>query len=84
MAIPVTCPSCNTAFEVQDIHPCFRERLASVRRENAEGIFHLDRPAKALFRNYNRLAAGVSLDLYRQYLSKRIKRTDLFPVEDML
>jgi hypothetical protein len=60
-----------------DSHPCFKERLASARKENAPGIFHLDKPGTVLFRNYQKLAALASLDLYKQMFGKRVKRSSL-------
>ncbi len=64
-----------------DTHPAHRDRVANVRREKTDGIFALDGPATRLFADYPRLARDVSLDLYRNVFGKRIKRTDLVPVE---
>lgn len=51
-----------------DTHPAFADRMASVRKEKAEGIFHLDRPALDLFSDYEKLAKSVTADLYRKVL----------------
>jgi hypothetical protein len=45
-----------------DAHPSFADRIASARRENAPGIFHLDWPATALFSNLYELTRPTSLD----------------------
>src|SRR5262249_39090809 len=57
-----------------DTHPAHGERLASVRREEAPGVFHLDGPAAQLFKDFPKMARAVTLDFYRQVIGKRVKR----------
>ncbi len=67
-----------------DTHPSDRDRLASVKKEDAEGIFHLDQPATILFSDFPRLAEDTSLRLYRKLFGERVQRNDLFAVADGL
>jgi predicted Zn finger-like uncharacterized protein len=46
-----------------DTHPSYPKRLAAVRHERAEGIFHMNRPATILFSDYPKLARSVTRDL---------------------
>jgi Zn-dependent protease with chaperone function len=55
-----------------DTHPSFADRIASARRENAPGIFHLDWPATALFSNFDELTRQTSLDFYRRLFGRQI------------
>ena len=48
-------------------HPSSRDRIASSRRENAPGIFHLEGPATDVFRDFDGLAKRVSIDFYRRF-----------------
>jgi Zn-dependent protease with chaperone function len=66
-----------------DTHPSQKDRLASARRENAPGVFHLGGPATALFRDFDRLSRAVTFDFYRQAIGKRVKRDALIPVAAM-
>jgi hypothetical protein len=63
-----------------DTHPAHGERLASVRRENAAGVFHLEGPATGLFKDFPKLSRAVTLDFYRRVLGKRVRRDVLVPV----
>jgi Zn-dependent protease with chaperone function len=66
-----------------DTHPSFADRLASVAEEDARGVFRLDLPAAALFRDLPKLAEGASLDLYRGMFGRGLQPT-LRPVADYL
>jgi Zn-dependent protease with chaperone function len=66
-----------------DTHPSHKDRLASARRENAPGVFHLDGLAAALFGDFDRTSRTVTFDFYRQALGKRVKRDALIPVAEM-
>jgi Zn-dependent protease with chaperone function len=57
-----------------DTHPAFPDRMASVRREKAPGIFHFDRPATELFSDYPKLARKVTQDLYEQMFGRKRRR----------
>jgi Zn-dependent protease with chaperone function len=63
-----------------DTHPAHGERLASARRENAPGIFHLEGPATHLFKDFPRMSRAVTLDFYRHAIGKRVKRDSLVPI----
>lgn len=63
-----------------DTHPSHGERLASVREEDAPGVFHLDGPAARLFQNFGKLSRAVSLKFYRTVIGKRVTRDCLIPV----
>jgi Zn-dependent protease with chaperone function len=52
-----------------DTHPCYQDRRARIRAENAPGIFHFDQPATVLFADYQRLAKRATADLYRESLA---------------
>jgi hypothetical protein len=67
-----------------DTHPSERDRLASIEKEDAEGIFHLDQPATMLFSDFPRLAEDASLRFYRKLFGERVQRSDLFAVGDAL
>jgi Zn-dependent protease with chaperone function len=62
-----------------DTHPADGERLASARRENAPGVFHLDGPATQLFKDFPKTSRAVTLDFYRMVIGKRVKRDALVP-----
>lgn len=63
-----------------DTHPSHGERLASVREENAPGVFHLDGPATDLFTDFDKLSRAVTLKFYRTAIGKRVTRDSLVPV----
>ncbi len=63
-----------------DTHPSNGERLASVRRENAPGVFHLDGPAPQLFQDFAKLSRAITLKFYRTVIGKRVTRDSLVPV----
>ncbi|MEZ6124032.1 MAG: M48 family metalloprotease [Planctomycetaceae bacterium] len=44
---------------LMDTHPCDSDRIASAKRENAEGVFSSDLPAEALVRNFDALCLGL-------------------------
>lgn len=63
-----------------DTHPSDAERLASVRQEDAPGIFHLEGRATRLFQNFEKLSRAVTLKFYRTVIGKRVKNDCLVPV----
>ena len=67
-----------------DTHPAHGERLASVRRENAPGVFHLEGPATQLFKDFPKMSRAVTLRFYRQVIGRYVKRDHLVPVDDFL
>jgi predicted Zn finger-like uncharacterized protein len=67
-----------------DTHPSHEERLASVRCENAPGVFHLDGPATQLFQDFAKLSRAVTLKFYRTVIGKRVTRDSLVPISVFL
>lgn len=67
-----------------DTHPADKDRIASARREDAPGIFHLDRPASVLFRDFDALSKNVTWDFYRAIFGPRFKPSDMHPIDDLL
>jgi Zn-dependent protease with chaperone function len=68
---------------VFDSHPSFADRLASVQEEDPPGVFDLDLPATALFKDYRRMAPIASMDHYKAMFGPGI-RASLRPVRDYL
>ncbi len=64
-----------------DTHPCDRERIASGLQEEADGVFHLDGPAKALFVGFKSVCKSASINMYRVSLEEKFHRDRLQPVE---
>ncbi|MCP4659833.1 MAG: M48 family metalloprotease [bacterium] len=67
-----------------DTHPGDKDRIASAHREGKQAVFRSELPATALFRDFQQLAAGVSLDFYRMNLGDHIRRRDLHSVEQLV
>lgn len=67
-----------------DSHPCDRERIANAAAEQTNGIFQLEFPASALFREYDRISHKVTWDFYREMLGDSVRRQDLYPVDELL
>jgi hypothetical protein len=67
-----------------DTHPSHADRLASARRENAPGVFHLEGPATRLFKDFPKLSRAASLDFYRQVIGRGLKRDVLVPAQTIL
>ena len=60
-----------------DTHPCDRDRIENALREEAEGVFHLHRPASELFRNFDAICKGTTEDFYRQIFGQRLKPSEM-------
>ncbi|MBN2296014.1 MAG: M48 family metalloprotease [Pirellulales bacterium] len=67
-----------------DTHPCDKDRIASARRENTAGIFHLDDPASILFRDFSGQSKAVTWEYYQDCLGRNLNRTELHPIDDLL
>jgi Zn-dependent protease with chaperone function len=67
-----------------DTHPCDRDRIASARREGAPGIFHVELPATALFRDFDDTSRGVTLTFYRNALGENLKTENVQSLDDLL
>ena len=62
----------ETRTGIFDTHPADRDRVASARREGARGVFQSALPASALFRDFEALARGVTLEYYRELLDQDV------------
>lgn len=56
-----------------DTHPSDRDRIDAVRALGASGVFRLDGPATALFRDFDALAREATADHYRGVLGEAFK-----------
>jgi Zn-dependent protease with chaperone function len=56
-----------------DTHPANADRNRSARREATPGIFTLDAPATALFRNYDDLARRATVAFYHEALGGQVR-----------
>ena len=67
-----------------DTHPCDRDRIENALREEAEGVFHLNRPASELFQNFEAICKGTTQDFYLSIFGKRLKIKDLKPTDQLI
>jgi Zn-dependent protease with chaperone function len=67
-----------------DTHPCDAERIARTARLRAAGLFRLDGPATALFRDFDGLSREVSLRHYREIAGDAVKDANLVRNESLL
>ena len=67
-----------------DTHPSDKERIASARLEDADGIFRLKGPASLLFNNFAKHSKYVTFDYYREVFGDELKREDLHPIDELL
>ena len=67
-----------------DTHPAAKDRIASARQENTEGVFSLEGAAKPLFAEFRKTSKAVTFDFYREILGKQVKRERLAPVSAFL
>jgi len=63
-----------------DTHPADRDRIASINKEAAAGIFDVDSSATALFANFEDLSKAVTRSYYRQMLGPGTELPKLAPV----
>lgn len=62
-------------------HPADKDRIRQARAENAPGVFHLDGPATAVFRNFEALCKSATLRHYQGMLGPGISQENLMPVD---
>ena len=67
-----------------DTHPADKDRIANARRENAQGIFHLDRPASVLFSDFQRLSKEATLDFFAEAIGPEFNPSLVHPLDDLL
>jgi len=70
----------ETSTGLLDTHPADRDRIASIAREDAAGIFHVDSPATVLFAKFEDLSKAVTRSYYRQMLGPDNELPRLVPV----
>jgi Zn-dependent protease with chaperone function len=68
---------------VFDTHPSDAQRISAARKENAPGIFPLERPARELFMHYEALAKNVTWDLYCDLLGPGINPKSMKSIEEL-
>ena len=54
-------------------HPSDAKRIKAAKAQGADGMFQLEIPARELFKNYDKLCAGTTMDFYRNELGIMIK-----------
>ena len=64
-------------------HPSDTDRIASVRRFDHPGVFHVDGRARDLFRHFDATSRNVTWDFYCQLLGN-IKKQAMRPVAELL
>ena len=70
------------ATGVFDTHPSDKDRIASVKQENARGIFCCEGSAESLFSNFEALSKNVTWDLYCA-IGLKVRPQDMEPVEKL-
>lgn len=67
-----------------DTHPATAERIKSARREAAPGIFKLEVPATALFRNFAALSCRATVAFYHEQLGGEVRPEHIIKTETMI
>lgn len=67
-----------------DTHPCDKDRIENARKENADGIFHLENPARELFNNFEEISQQVTYAYYKDMLGDKVAPKDLLPTNEIL
>lgn len=67
--------------EAFDTHPADNERIANARREQTEGIFRIEAPARTLFAQYEKLCCQVTRHYYAYNLKIKVKKDNLLTFE---
>lgn len=67
-----------------DTHPPDRRRIERAEREEAPGVFTLERPATDLFRDFRALSREASLAFYRNALGSEVTQSNLVSTERLL
>jgi Zn-dependent protease with chaperone function len=67
-----------------DTHPSSVQRGENLRRLDAPGTFHVERPATVLFDDFNHLAKSVTLDFYRALFGPKFDVSKIHPLDDLL
>jgi len=67
-----------------DTHPADKDRIASAKREETEGIFRIDAPASDVFAAFDSLSRAVTFDYYRSLFGHNVTKEILVPVGDLV
>ncbi|WP_231742600.1 M48 family metalloprotease [Stieleria varia] len=63
-------------------HPSHTSRIKAAKKLNAPGMFHIERPAREVFRNFEGLCQGASVDFYRNEFGVLVKPEQLVSWDD--
>ena len=67
-----------------DTHPADADRIASVRREAAPGVFRADGPATVLFNDFEEVSRLATMRLYLDLLGDEVRPEHVFPTEQLI
>ncbi|MBI4557998.1 MAG: M48 family metallopeptidase [Candidatus Hydrogenedentes bacterium] len=67
-----------------DTHPADADRIREAQAEQADGIFHLERPATDLFSDFSDLSHRATLGFYREALGSEFTEQSLVPTDDLV
>jgi len=62
-----------------DSHPADRDRIAAAHRQQAPGIFQMERPAAVLLRDHAKLAENSTYKFYKRFMGKTAVKQQLTP-----
>ena len=67
-----------------DSHPSDRARIKSAHKQKADGVFHDERPASVLFKNFEELCKQVTMEFYAVALGPEVALTKLVPTAELV
>jgi len=65
-------------------HPADSDRIQNAQREATEGIFRLECPATAIFRDFNSVARAASVEFYRSALGDQFRLGHLVSTDEVM
>ncbi len=65
-------------------HPTNRDRIMAAHRQQAPGIFHLERPAKVLLKDFTKVAEAATFLFYQRAIGKTAAKQQLTPTATFL
>lgn len=65
-------------------HPTNRDRIVAAHRQQARGIFHLERPAKVLLKDFSKVSEAATLLFYQRIIGKTAAKQQLTPTATFL
>lgn len=69
---------------IWDTHPCPNERVQAVNEENPSGVYTVQLPPTALFKNFNKLCQRTTIAWYRSMLGPKLKKENLVPSDKII